>query len=80
VASIEELRPTLVFSGHIHDSPFRSGGTWASRLGDTWIFNAGRTSGAPPAVIELDLGQGTAKWVSQAGVESVDLNSAAGPA
>ena len=80
VASIEELRPTLVFSGHIHDSPFRSGGTWASRLGETWIFNAGRTSGAPPAVIELDLGLGTTTWVSQAGVERVDLNGTAGPA
>jgi Icc-related predicted phosphoesterase len=71
--TIRELKPTLVFSGHIHDSPFRSGGTWASRLGDTWIFNAGRTSGAPPAVIELDLASQTATWISQAGVESVDL-------
>lgn len=57
----------------------RTGGAWASRLESTWIFNAGRTHGAPPAVIELDLTNETATWISQAGVETVDLKAAAAP-
>lgn len=73
VDSIKELSPSIVFSGHIHDSPFRSGGAWASRLDNTWIFNAGRTSGVPPACIELDLAAGKATWFSQAGVETIGI-------
>lgn len=70
---IGELAPDYVFSGHIHMSPFRSGGAWAARIGPTWVFNAGRQSGAPPAFIELDLADRTARWVSQAGVEEISL-------
>jgi Icc-related predicted phosphoesterase len=73
VSSIQELRPAFVFSGHIHNSPFRAGGAWASRIGSTWVFNAGRQLGVPPAYIELDLRQTTARWVSQAGVEEISL-------
>jgi Icc-related predicted phosphoesterase len=73
---IHELRPGFVFSGHIHNSPFRAGGAWASRIGDTWVFNAGRQLGSPPACIELDLGKRTARWVSQAGVEDIQLDAA----
>jgi Icc-related predicted phosphoesterase len=73
VSSIQEHRPAFVFSGHIHNSPFRAGGAWASRIGSTWVFNAGRQLGVPPAYIELDLRQTTARWVSQAGVEEISL-------
>jgi Icc-related predicted phosphoesterase len=72
-ATIRELEPDLVLSGHIHNSPFRSGGAWASQIGPTWIFNAGRQLGVPPALIELDLVRSTARWVSQAGVEEISL-------
>jgi len=72
---IRELGPDLVFSGHIHNSPFRNGGAWASRIGKTWIFNSGRQQGAPPAFIELDLEGRSARWVSQAGVEEISLDS-----
>lgn len=72
---IRELRPAFVFSGHIHNSPFRSGGAWASQIGDTWIFNAGRQLGVPPACIELDLAARTARWISQAGTEDLALAS-----
>jgi len=64
---INELAPDFVFSGHIHNSPFRTGGAWASRIGKTWTFNAGQQLGVPPTYIELDLAQRTARWVSQAG-------------
>lgn len=82
---IRELAPDFVFSGHIHMSPFRSGGAWAARVGRTWVFNPGRQSGAPPAFIEVDLTARTARWVSQAGVEETSLDAAttappAGPA
>lgn len=76
VELIRDLRPDFVFSGHIHNSPFRSGGAWAVRIGPTWVFNAGRQLGVPPAYIELDLTQRTARWVSQAGVEDLALDPA----
>jgi Icc-related predicted phosphoesterase len=74
VNTIKELAPDFVFSGHIHNSPFRSGGAWASRIGRTWIFNPGKQLGAPPAHIVLDLGKRSARWVSQAGEEEILLD------
>ena len=74
VKTIEELAPDFVLSGHIHNSPFRDGGAWACRLGRTWVFNAGRQMGAPPAYIVLDLEKNTAHWSSQAGEEEIQLN------
>jgi Icc-related predicted phosphoesterase len=75
VNTINALGPDFVFSGHIHNSPFRTGGAWASRIGRTWIFNAGMQLGAPPAYIELDLARRTARWVSQAGDEEIALDA-----
>lgn len=75
VSIIQELSPHFVFSGHIHNSPFRSGGAWAARIGRTWIFNSGKQLGAPPAFIELDLAHQTARWSSQAGDEVISLKS-----
>jgi len=75
VGIINELAPDFVFSGHIHNSPFRSGGAWASRVGRTWTFNPGRQLGAPPAYIELDLEKRVARWVSQAGEEEIQLDA-----
>ncbi len=74
-ALIAELAPDFVFSGHIHNSPFRRGGAWAARTGRTWVFNPGRQTGAPPAFIELDTTNRTARWVSQAGVEDISLDA-----
>lgn len=71
---IRELTPDFVFSGHIHNSPFRTGGAWAARLGRTWVFNPGKQLGVPPAYIELDLAKRTARWVSQAGDEEILLD------
>jgi Icc-related predicted phosphoesterase len=71
---IKELTPDFVFSGHIHNSPFRPGGAWVSRIGKTWVFNPGKQLGAPPAHITLDLEKRTARWESQAGVEEIPLD------
>jgi Icc-related predicted phosphoesterase len=76
VSIIKELGPDFVFSGHIHNSPFRTGGAWAARIGKTWVFNPGKQLGVPPAYIALDLGKRSARWVSQAGEEEILLDRA----
>lgn len=61
--------PTAVLCGHIHEAPFKSGGSWVGRVGRTWVFNAGRQIGDVPARIEIDFGGLTARWISLAGIE-----------
>ena len=61
--------PTAVLCGHIHEAPFKSGGSWVDRVGRTWVFNAGRQIGDVPARIEIDFGGLTARWISLAGIE-----------
>jgi len=70
---IERHKPTLVLSGHVHQSPFRKEGAWVDKLGETWVFNAGRQIGPCPAHIILDTEVRTAEWHSQAGDEVVTL-------
>ena len=45
---IASHRPSMVISGHVHQSPFISEGSWFDRLGETWVFNAGLQPGRPP--------------------------------
>jgi Icc-related predicted phosphoesterase len=66
---IDRYSPDLVLCGHVHDSPFRKGGSWIDRLGETWVFNPGRQLGELPTCIELDLERRTACWMSLAGTE-----------
>jgi Icc-related predicted phosphoesterase len=73
---VETYRPDLVFCGHIHQAPFRDGGSWVERRGDTWLFNAGRQIGPVPAHVILDLEARTAEWYSLAGAERVSLDAA----
>lgn len=61
--------PDVVVSGHVHDSPFRDGGSWIDRLGSAWIVNPGRQLGGLPAFVVLDLAADTASWTSLAGAE-----------
>lgn len=68
-ALIARHGPTAVLCGHIHEAPFKAGGSWIERMGDTWLFNAGRQIGEVPARIEIDLGAGLATWHSLAGTE-----------
>lgn len=62
-----------MISGHVHNSPFRDGGSWVDRIGDTWVLNPGRQLGDVPTFICLDLARQHAEWVSLAGREMVDL-------
>ena len=73
---IDQHRPDAVLTGHVHESPFKSEGSWADRIGDTWIFNAGRQIGPVPARIELDLDAGIALWDCFLGVEEQHLDDA----
>lgn len=71
---IDEYRPDLVITGHIHESPFKSGGSWVDKIGDTWIVNAGNYPSDMPPYIILDLQAMTAEWFSLAGDERKELN------
>jgi Icc-related predicted phosphoesterase len=70
---IEQYRPDIVLTGHIHQSPFKPGGSWVDRIGSTWVFNAGSYSGDIPPHIVLDLNTRRADWFSLAGNESRTL-------
>ena len=71
---IHAYQPEIVLSGHIHQSPFRKGGSWVDRIGTTWVFNAGRQIGPIPAHVVVDLDARTAHWSSLAGEEVVRLD------
>lgn len=75
---IARFAPDLVLSGHIHNAPFYAEGAWVDRLGETWVFNAGRQIGQEPSHVILDLDAMTARWVSMEGVLSQDLAPHAG--
>lgn len=68
--------PDIVVAGHIHQSPFVKDGSWADRIGKTWVFNAGRQFGVPPAYIALETKLGEAVWISAMGTQAVRLDAA----
>lgn len=70
---IDQYRPDIVLSGHVHQSPFIEAGSWVDRIGETWVFNAGRQLGALPAHIIIDSDAGEALWFSGAGNQFVRL-------
>jgi len=61
---IRRHRPQLVVSGHIHDAPFRTEGSWWDRLGDTLCLNPGRQHGHEPSCIVVDFDAGELEWLS----------------
>ncbi len=65
----------MVLTGHVHESPFKPDGSWADRIGDTWVFNAGNQIGRVPVHVELDFDGGWARWSSMLGTEEVDLGA-----
>lgn len=72
---ISRFEPNIVFSGHVHQSPFVQNGSWADEIGQTWCFNAGHQFGSPPAYVAVDTELAEAVWVSAMGVQSVKLKS-----
>ena len=72
---IQRYQPSMVISGHVHQSPFVPDGSWFDRLGVTWVFNTGMQPGRPPAHIVLDLGSGAAFWLSAGDEQWIDLRT-----
>jgi Icc-related predicted phosphoesterase len=75
-AWIREHSPDMVLSGHIHQSPFRQGGSWVDRIDNTWVFNPGRQIGPRPTNIIINTNARMAVWSSLAGNEVVPLDEA----
>jgi Icc-related predicted phosphoesterase len=71
---IEHYQPELVFTGHIHQAPFRSGGSWIDRVGRSWIFNSGRQIGPTPTHVVVDTEAREAAWFSLQGAEAASLD------
>ena len=76
---INEHRPDVVLTGHVHDPPFKPDGGWADRIGETWVFNPGRQIGPIPTRIELDLDEQRATWISLIGTEEIRLTEPVTP-
>jgi hypothetical protein len=72
---IENYQPSMVISGHVHQSPFIPDGSWFDRLGATWVFNAGLQAGRPPVHIVLDIDGGKAFWLAAGDEQFIDLNA-----
>lgn len=75
-AWIERYQPEMVFSGHIHNSPFYPEGSWIDRIGRTWVFNPGKQPGPEPTAIVVDLEAMTAEWRSFEGSSLRELRVA----
>jgi Icc-related predicted phosphoesterase len=60
---IDDLRPDVVLTGHVHEAPFVTGGSWFDHSDTTWTFNAGRVAVGPiPNHVALDFDRGLASW------------------
>ncbi len=71
---INEYKPDLVLSGHVHQSPFNKNGSWLDKIDATWVFNPGRQIGPQPSHIIFDVKRDAALWFSLAGAEQAKLN------
>ncbi len=71
---IQRFQPDFVFSGHIHNAPFYSAGSWIDRLGKTWVFNPGRQPGPQPTYLEMDLETLSVAWISAEGQQVRQLS------
>lgn len=76
---IDRHQPDIVLCGHIHEAPFRTGGSWIERRGHTWLFNAGHQIGDVPSHVVIDLAARRASWHSMEGVEERDLSATSTP-
>ncbi|GLR84004.1 metallophosphoesterase family protein [Bradyrhizobium iriomotense] len=72
---ITQYQPATVISGHVHQSPFITDGSWYDRLGSTWVFNAGLQHGRPPTHIVLDLDADKAFWLAAGEAQWIDLDA-----
>jgi Icc-related predicted phosphoesterase len=76
---IRRFQPDLVLSGHIHNAPFVSQGSWIDRIGRTWVFNPGKQIGPYPTCLVFDLERMDVEWDSLESQGRQQLNIPAGP-
>jgi Icc-related predicted phosphoesterase len=72
---IAQYNPDLVVCGHVHEAPFERNGSWVDRIGQSWVFNAGKQIGEVPTSIAIDTVANEAAWFSNEGSESVRLDA-----
>lgn len=72
---IEKFQPDYVLSGHVHQSPYVKDGSWADRIGRTWVFNGGHQPGRVPSHVLIDTDAGQAFWKSAYGAEILQLSA-----
>lgn len=66
VDRIAQYQPDFVLSGHLHQQPYRRGGGFSDRIGDTLCLNAGQVPpgrSSIPNHIVLETQSGEIKWV-----------------
>lgn len=73
---IKHYQPDLVFSGHVHQSPYIKDGSWVDRIGKTWVFNGGHQPGRVPSHVLIDTDLQKAFWKSAYGASTVSLDMA----
>lgn len=71
---IGQYQPDMVLTGHIHQSPFKKDGSWVDRIGNTWVFNAGRQPGPVPCHVVINTEIEEALWFSLKGGQAVHLD------
>ena len=76
---IETFQPDIVFSGHVHQAPFASGGTWVEEINGAWCFNMGQQIGPVPCHIAINLAEREAVWLSHVGLEKLQMIRDAAP-
>src|SRR3982074_11882 len=72
---IQSYQPSMVISGHVHQSPFIPDGSWFDQLGAPWAFNTRLQPAPPPVPIVLDIDDGTAFWLAAGNEQCIDLNA-----
>lgn len=70
---IGKYRPDFVVSGHIHNAPFLTKGSWYEKIDSTWVFNPGKQPGSIPTYINLDLDNREATFISFEEKETISL-------
>jgi Icc-related predicted phosphoesterase len=76
-----DFAPHIVVSGHIHEAPFSSGGSWWDNHDRTYFFNPGYRPYCPiPCHIVLDFTQMTATWYPPRGGRTIQLEGLPKPA
>ena len=68
-------KPSMVISGHVHQSPFTQEGSWFDQIGDTWVFNTGMQFGRPPVYMVIDTNEAKAYWLAAGYAQWIDLDA-----